>query len=63
MLLFSGKVASSVRFLVKNFAGVAVACEIKYDGMRAQIHLLPDGTLKVFSRHLEVYLAFVDMFP
>jgi DNA ligase-1 len=31
----------------------AFACEFKYDGVRAQIHRLEDGTHKVYSRHLE----------
>ncbi|OZJ04362.1 hypothetical protein BZG36_03204 [Bifiguratus adelaidae] len=29
------------------------ACEWKYDGQRAQIHLLESGKVKIYSRHLE----------
>ena len=35
------------------FSGLATAMEHKYDGERAQIHLLQDGTVKIFSRNSE----------
>ena len=30
-----------------------IAAQYKYDGVRAQIHVLPDGSARVFSRHNE----------
>ena len=34
-------------------ADAELCCEFKYDGLRAQFHLLPDGSVRVFSRKLE----------
>lgn len=39
--------------LAEKFAGVRTTCEYKYDGQRAQLHLLPGGAVRVFTRHLE----------
>eukprot|EP00127_Corallochytrium_limacisporum_P000533 Clim_evm8s16 gene=Clim_evmTU8s16 len=47
--------------IIKDLAGVLkrvghttpIACDWKFDGMRAQIHLLENGNVRVFSRHLE----------
>ena len=36
--------------VLDRFAGVDFTCEYKYDGERAQVHLLEDGTVKIFSR-------------
>lgn len=35
------------------FNGEDFTCQIKYDGLRAQLHRLSDGSLRVYSRHLE----------
>lgn len=48
-----GKIGTSIDDLFKQFAGLPFTCEIKYDGVRSQIHLLADGAIRIFSRHLE----------
>ena len=37
--------------VLKRLSGQAFTMEYKYDGERAQVHLLEDGTVKVFSRN------------
>mmetsp|Transcript_4412 Transcript_4412/g.6601 ORF Transcript_4412/g.6601 Transcript_4412/m.6601 type:complete len:836 (-) Transcript_4412:86-2593(-) len=48
-----GKPATSVSELFDKFIDVLLTIEFKYDGERAQIHLLPDGSIKIFSRNSE----------
>jgi len=36
-----------------RFEGVEFTCEFKYDGERAQIHLLENGTVNIYSRNSE----------
>uniref|UniRef100_A0A1J3CQ44 DNA ligase n=1 Tax=Noccaea caerulescens TaxID=107243 RepID=A0A1J3CQ44_NOCCA len=47
------KATTSVDLILKKFRGTAFTCEYKYDGERAQIHYMEDGTFEIFSRHAE----------
>ena len=40
--------------VLDRFSNCEFTCEFKYDGERAQIHLLADGSVKIFSRNSEV---------
>jgi DNA ligase-1 len=39
--------------VLKRFEGIEFTCEYKYDGERAQIHVLEDGSFQIYSRNLE----------
>ncbi|GJW09579.1 DNA ligase 6 isoform X1 [Tanacetum coccineum] len=45
------KITNGVPQVLKLFHGKALTCEFKYDGQRAQIHKLYDGSIRVFSRN------------
>ncbi|KAL2522198.1 DNA LIGASE 6 [Forsythia ovata] len=45
------KITNGASQVLKLFNNKAFTCEYKYDGQRAQIHRLPDGSIHVFSRN------------
>ena len=47
------KISEGIPDAIKQLKGAPFLAEYKYDGTRAQIHLLPDNTVKVFSRNCE----------
>lgn len=46
------KPTKSVQEVLKRLSGQRFTCEYKYDGERAQVHMLEDGSFRVFSRNL-----------
>jgi len=46
------KPTKSVQDVLKRLNGLRFTCEYKYDGERAQVHMLSNGETKVFSRSL-----------
>ena len=60
-----GKIAAGIHVMLRRMRGQPFSCEVKYDGLRAQIHLVKgqDG-YKVFSRHLmEQSERWKDLWP
>ncbi|KAK1281112.1 DNA ligase 1 [Acorus gramineus] len=47
------KITNGVPQALELYQGRAFTCEYKYDGQRAQIHRLADGSIRVFSRNGE----------
>ncbi|KAJ1020185.1 hypothetical protein NDA16_004465 [Ustilago loliicola] len=47
------KPTKAITEVLDRFEGKPFTCEYKYDGERAQVHLLPNGKLTVFSRNSE----------
>ncbi|KAG5247360.1 DNA ligase [Salix suchowensis] len=45
------KITNGVAQVLKLFENKAFTCEYKYDGQRAQIHKMPDGTVRIYSRN------------
>lgn len=39
--------------VLDRFTNIPFTCEFKYDGERAQIHRLEDGSIQIYSRNLE----------
>lgn len=61
------KPTNGVSEVLDKFAAQPFTCEYKYDGERAQIHVLKDGTVKIYSRNsednTEKYPDIVALFP
>ncbi|PKA64255.1 DNA ligase 1 [Apostasia shenzhenica] len=47
------KPTKSVSEILDKFQGIEFTCEYKYDGERAQIHYMDDGTIEIYSRNAE----------
>lgn len=51
------KASRSVADVIASFSNARFTCEYKYDGERAQLHRLPDGLYKIYSRNAEDHTA------
>ena len=47
------KICEGIPDALRQLGSIPFLAEYKYDGQRAQIHLLPGGEVKVFSRNCE----------
>lgn len=47
------KPTKAIGEVLDRFEGRRFTCEYKYDGERAQVHRLEDGSVSVFSRNSE----------
>ncbi|VVB12006.1 unnamed protein product [Arabis nemorensis] len=47
------KAVTSLSLVLDKFEDTVFTCEYKYDGERAQIHYMEDGTFEIFSKHAE----------
>ncbi|KAG0457456.1 hypothetical protein HPP92_022613 [Vanilla planifolia] len=47
------KPTKSVSEILDKFQGIEFTCEYKYDGERAQIHYMEDGSIEIYSRNAE----------
>lgn len=47
------KPTKSVSEILDKFQGTEFTCEYKYDGERAQIHYMEDGSIEIYSRNAE----------
>lgn len=47
------KPTKAISEVLEKFAETSFTCEYKYDGERAQVHRLEDGSMKIYSRNAE----------
>lgn len=47
------KPTKAITEILDRFQGEEFTCEYKYDGERAQVHVLEDGSVRIYSRNLE----------
>lgn len=47
------KATNGISEVLDKFSDVEFTCEYKYDGERAQIHILEDGSVQIYSRNAE----------
>jgi DNA ligase 1 len=47
------KPTTAISDVLERLGETAFTCEYKYDGERAQVHRLPDGSVKIYSRNAE----------